>query len=142
MGMPTATVRLVGPDNRQHIQSAVGTGPVDAVYKAIDMVISRDATLSATRLLEFVVHAVTEGIDAIGEVTVRIESHAASQTMDAQSEISQPRTFGGYGADTDIVVASAKAYLSALNKVLVATGEFGPAEKTAAAVAIPAGALQ
>jgi len=59
--------------------------------------------------------------------------------MDAQMEISQPRTFGGYGADTDIVVASAKAYLSALNKVLVASGEYGPAEKEAAEIAIPAG---
>ena len=40
----------------------------------------------------------------------------------------QPRTFGGYGADTDIVVASAKAYLSALNKMLVAVGQYGPVE--------------
>jgi 2-isopropylmalate synthase len=86
--------------------------------------------------VEFVVHAVTEGIDAIGEVTVRIESASTSQTMDAQSEIAQPRTFGGYGADTDIVVASAKAYLSALNKVLVATGEYGPAEKQTAEIAL------
>jgi 2-isopropylmalate synthase len=40
----------------------------------------------------------------------------------------QPRTYGGYGADTDIVVASAKAYLSALNKMLVARGAYGPVE--------------
>jgi 2-isopropylmalate synthase len=42
----------------------------------------------------------------------------------------QPRTFGGYGADTDIVVASVKAYLSALNKMLVASGQYGLPEKT------------
>jgi 2-isopropylmalate synthase len=48
--------------------------------------------------------------------------------LDAQSELDQPRTFGGYGADTDIVVASAKAYLSALNKMLVSIGQYGPVE--------------
>ena len=51
------------------------------------------------------------------------------KSFDAQAENDQPRTYGGYGADSDIVVASAKAYLSALNKLLVASGEFGPIEK-------------
>ncbi|MBI3176724.1 MAG: 2-isopropylmalate synthase, partial [Chloroflexi bacterium] len=69
MGMPTATVRLRGPDGQMHIQAALGTGPVDAVYKAIDSIV-----LAPNTLLEFVIHAVTEGIDALGEVTVRIES--------------------------------------------------------------------
>lgn len=133
MGMPTATVRLRGPDGGMHTQSAIGTGPVDAVYKCIDQVVQAPA-----RLLEFVVHAVTEGIDAIGEVTVRIEALDGSHTMDAQSEVPQPRTFGGYGADTDIIVASAKAYLSALNKVLVATGAYGATEHQPAEVAVPA----
>jgi 2-isopropylmalate synthase len=117
MGMPTATVRLKGPDGQMHIQSSVGTGPVDAAYKAIDLVVGAPA-----RLLEFVVHAVTEGIDAIGEVTVRIKGADSGETMDAQREVSSPRTYGGYGADTDIVVASVKAYLAALNKALVAGG--------------------
>ena len=44
------------------------------------------------------------------------------RTMDAQKETEQPRTFGGHGTDTDIIVASAKAYLSAVNKLLVASG--------------------
>lgn len=121
MGMPTATVRLRGPDGQLHVHSAVGTGPVDAAYKAIDAIVKAPATL-----LEFVVHAVTEGIDAIGEVTVRIEGRDSGETLDAQSEVSQPRTFGGYAADTDIIVASVKAYLSALNKVLVLTQESAP----------------
>jgi 2-isopropylmalate synthase len=127
MGMPTATLRLRGPEGRETIQSAVGTGPIDATYKAIDNAIAEYGSKVPATLLEFVIHAVTQGIDAIGEVTVRIQGESGS-TMDAQSEISQPRTFGGYGADTDIVVASAKAYLSALNKVLVASGQYGPAE--------------
>ncbi len=124
MGMPTATVRLRDPAGEMHTFAAVGTGPVDAVYKAIDAVVAEHVTL-----LEFVVHAVTEGIDALGEVTVRIQSQNGVHSLDAQKEVDQPRTFGGYGADTDIVVASAKAYLAALNKLLVATGKFGPAEK-------------
>jgi 2-isopropylmalate synthase len=78
-----------------------------------------------------VVHAVTEGIDALGEVTVRIQADQPTPVLSAQQETEQPRTFGGYGADTDIVVASAKAYLSALNKMLVATGQYGAPEKAA-----------
>jgi 2-isopropylmalate synthase len=102
--MPTATIRLRGPDGQKHVQAAVGTGPVDAAFKAIDAVVKEPSTL-----LEFAIHAVTEGIDALGEVTVRVQSTEA-----------EPRTFGGHGADTDIIVASAKAYLSAINKLLVA----------------------
>ncbi len=64
---------------------------------------------------------------APGEVTVRIQAEGA----DPQPDPDQPRTYGGYGADTDIVVASVKAYLSALNKLLVASGQYGPPEKAA-----------
>ena len=123
MGMPTATVRLRGPDGKLQIQAAVGTGPVDATYKAIDAIVKAPSTL-----LEFAIHAVTEGIDALGEVTVRIQGTNGSHKLDAQKGIEQPRTFGGHGADTDIVVASAKAYLAALNKLLVATNHYGSAE--------------
>ncbi len=130
MGLPTATVRLFGPDGREHIFAAIGTGPVDATFKAIDAVVQAPNTL-----LEYSVHAVTEGIDAIGEVTVRIQSHAVAPTMNAQNETERARTFGGYGADTDIIVASAKAYLSALNKLLVTTGQYGPAETAATTTA-------
>jgi 2-isopropylmalate synthase len=123
MGMPTATVRLRDQEGALHVQAAVGTGPVDASFKAIDAIVQAPAMLQ-----EFVVHAVTEGIDALGEVTVRIESQDGLRTLDAQSETETQRSFGGYGADTDIVVASARAYLAALNKLLVAVGHFGPPE--------------
>jgi 2-isopropylmalate synthase len=119
MGMPTATVRLRGPDGSLHVQAAIGSGPVDATYKAIDSIIQ-----APSGLLEFVIHAVTEGIDAIGEVTVRVEDNSTHRKVGAQSDKEQLRTFGGYGADTDIIVASAKAYLAALNKMLVATGQY------------------
>jgi 2-isopropylmalate synthase len=125
MGMPTATIRLRDPDNNLHVQAAIGTGPVDATYKAINAVLQFPNSLQ-----EFVIHAVTEGIDALGEVTVRVQGENGIIT-DPQQETDQPRTFGGYGADTDIVVASAKAYLSALNKMLVASGQYGMPEKAA-----------
>jgi 2-isopropylmalate synthase len=67
---------------------------------------------------------VTEGIDALGEVTVRIKSeHDSQQLMDAQSELTYARVYGGHGADTDIIVASAKAYINAINKLIIATTE-------------------
>jgi 2-isopropylmalate synthase len=120
MGMPTATVRLRGPDGKLTTLAAVGTGPVDAAYKAIDTI-----THASNTLQEFAVRAVTEGIDALGEVTVRIQGRNGQSSLDAQKEVDQPRTFGGHGADTDIIVASVKAYLAAVNKLLVATGKYG-----------------
>lgn len=105
MGMPTATAKIGKPDGEVVIQAAVGTGPVDAVYRALDAVIQTPNTL-----LEYSVHSVTEGIDAIGEVTVRIS------TPDGK------RSFGGYGADDDVIVASTRAYLAALNRMLRAVG--------------------
>ena len=99
MGMPTATVRLRGEDGRDVTQAAVGTGPVHACFRAIDAVVDLPV-----ELLEYTVHAVTEGIDALGEVSVRVRD--ASGGLHA-----------GYGADTDVLVASAKAYLAALDRV-------------------------
>jgi 2-isopropylmalate synthase len=124
MGMPTATVRLRDPEGSFHINACVGTGPVDAAFKAISSIVCFQNSLQ-----EFVVHAVTEGIDALGEVTVRLQGEGETASVGLQPDQDQPRTFGGYGADTDIVVASAKAYLSALNKMLVASGKYGPPEK-------------
>jgi 2-isopropylmalate synthase len=123
MGLPTATVRLIGPDGSKHVHASIGTGPVDAAFKAIDAIVQEPSTL-----VEFVIHAITEGVDAQGEVTVRIAAENLPPVKDAQKESERPSTFGGYGADTDIVVASAKAYLSAINKMLVATGKYGPVE--------------
>jgi len=101
--MPTATVKLKGPDGQEHVAAAVGTGPIDATYRAIDAIIQKPNTL-----LEYNVHAITEGIDAQGEVSVRLLSRDNGS-----------RVVGGYGADTDIIVASAKAFLGALNRLLV-----------------------
>ncbi len=100
-GIPTAAVRLVGPDGETLADAALGTGPVDAVYQAINRLVG-----VSNELTEFSVKSVTEGIDAIGEVLIRIESEGI--------------TYTGRGADTDIIVASAKAYINALNRLLSA----------------------
>lgn len=123
MGMPTATVRLRSPEGSLVTHAAIGTGPVDAAYKAVDAIVQ-----AHSKLLEFSIRAVSEGIDAMGEVSVRIDGGNGGHVFDAQKELEQPRTFGGYGADTDIVVASVKAYLSAINKMLVATGRYESAQ--------------
>ncbi len=125
MGLPTATVRLCGPEGNLHVQASIGTGPVDAVYKAIDEIVRVPNTL-----LEFSINAVTEGIDAIGEVTVRLkpENGSIPRRTSPQSGRSHARSFGGYGADTDIIVASAKAYLSGLNKLIAARGHLDHAD--------------
>lgn len=117
MGLPTATVRLAGPGGALHVRAEVGSGPVDAAYKAIDAIVH-----VPVELLEFAVSGVTEGIDALGSVTVRIRGEVPASTMNAQKESVQQRSFGGFGADTDIIVASAKAYLAAINKLIGATG--------------------
>jgi 2-isopropylmalate synthase len=105
MGMPTATVKMRNAEGESVVHAAVGAGPVDASYRAIDAIVKAPNTL-----IEYSVHSVTEGIAALGEVTVRIETPEGN------------RTFGGYGADGDIIVASVKAYLAAVNRMVVALG--------------------
>jgi 2-isopropylmalate synthase len=100
-GIPTAAVSLTDPDGNVVADAALGTGPVDAVYKAINRIIGVTNTLT-----EFSVNSITEGIDAVGEVLIRIESDGIA--------------YIGRGADTDIIVASAKAYMNALNRLLAA----------------------
>ncbi|MFN8556595.1 MAG: alpha-isopropylmalate synthase regulatory domain-containing protein [Dehalococcoidia bacterium] len=88
---PTATVRLTDRDGVRHEDAAVGDGPVDAVYR-VDQPHRRGGEQAG----EYTVKSITEGIDAQGEVIIRIEGDG--------------RTYTGRGADTDIIVASAKAY--------------------------------
>jgi 2-isopropylmalate synthase len=128
MGMATATVRLVGPNDEILMKAGLGTGPVDATFSAIDQVVQVKNTL-----LEYSVNAITEGIDAIGEVTVRLQAENGDlpKKQNPQAMMPRVRTFGGHGVDTDVIVASAKAYLSALNKLLVASGRYEKPEPQA-----------
>ncbi|MBI4756996.1 MAG: 2-isopropylmalate synthase [Betaproteobacteria bacterium] len=94
---PHARVTVsAGGEERQ--AEAQGSGPVDAAFRAIDSIVA-----AGTQLLLYSVNSITTGTDAQGEVTVRLSKDG--------------RIVNGQGADTDIVVASAKAYLNALNKL-------------------------
>jgi len=104
---PSATITLVAPDGLERVNSSEGTGPVDAVCNAIDGMIDEQIDLT-----EFAVNSVTEGIDALGEVTIRVRG--------ADGNI-----YAGRGSSTDIVVASAKAYVNAINRVLAMAGDVG-----------------
>ncbi len=99
MGPQSATLTL-DIDGVQHTVQADGNGPVDATFNAIKMLVPHEAKLDL-----YQVHAVTEGTDAQAEVSVRLEEGGRMVT--------------GRGADTDTMVASARAYVSALNKLLV-----------------------
>ncbi|MHB0878912.1 MAG: alpha-isopropylmalate synthase regulatory domain-containing protein, partial [Anaerolineae bacterium] len=85
----------------------LGTGPVDAVYRAINRIVREP-----NELVEFSVQSVTEGIDAVGRVMIQIEAEVPDNGG------TRRKVYSGRGADTDILVASAKAYVSALNKLL------------------------
>ncbi|QFZ91709.2 2-isopropylmalate synthase [Synechococcus elongatus] len=95
---PTATVTLRTPEGEELTDAAIGTGPVDAIYRAINRVVN-----IPNELIEFSVKSVTAGIDAIGEVTIRLRH--------------DDRIFSGHSANTDILVASAQAYIHALNRL-------------------------
>ena len=96
--LPTATVKLRNPSGEVIVDSDHGTGPVDAIYRAINRIIGVE-----NDLIEFSVQAVTQGIDALAEVSIRIRQGNDIYT--------------GRAAHTDICVASARAYLHALNRL-------------------------
>jgi len=103
---PVATLTLSVDDEETQVQMS-GSGPVDAAYKAIEEIVQ-----SNTELELYSVNNITSGTDSQGEVNVRLEKGG--------------RMVSGQGADTDIVIASAKAYINALNKILVSVDRKHP----------------
>lgn len=141
LGMiPTATVRLIGPEGQVYIDSDTGTGPVDAIYRAINRVVQRPS-----ELIEFSINAITEGLDAVAEVTVRIREQGAPDAEGAPVDLGASTStttvltgkrvaqqiFSGYGVHTDTIVAAAQAYMAALNKMLAVRQERIKAEAVA-----------
>ncbi|KAG6533449.1 hypothetical protein ZIOFF_007318 [Zingiber officinale] len=120
LGLSTATVKLIASDGEERIACSIGTGPVDAAYKAIDSIVEVCCvapTVPAV-LKEYALNAVTEGIDAIATTRVVIsgdDSHTSTHALTGQA---MHRTFSGSGAAMDVVVSSVRAYISALNKML------------------------
>ena len=112
--IPTAVVRLRNLKTGEvFTEAGFGTGPVDAMYQGINRIVK-----VPNRLVEFRLEAITEGLDAQADVTVRIEADPPSAPEDVSSGARRRRIFTGRGLDTDIVVASAKAYIQALNRLL------------------------
>ncbi|MEN6372719.1 MAG: 2-isopropylmalate synthase [Armatimonadota bacterium] len=109
-GIPTATIRLKS-DGADILDAGIGIGSVDAVYKTIDKMVDAEYTL-----LDYVVKAVTGGTDALGEVTVKLSA--------PDGEV-----YTGRGASLDIVEASAKAYLNAINKLVYYEEKHGSSGK-------------
>ena len=103
---PVASITL-NIDGDEQRAEASGDGPVDACFKAIDKL-----TATGINLQLYSVNALTGGTDSQGEVTVRVEKDG--------------RVVNGQGADTDIVIASAKSYVNAINKVINSTGKTHP----------------
>ena len=119
--IPTATVRMRGPGEETFTESAQGTGPVDAVCQAINKIVGEPG-----ELVEFAVNAITEGINATAEVTIRVQEYGtrAAESEGGKPERGrQPRVFSGYGVNTDTVVAAGEAYVGALNKLFYARQE-------------------
>jgi 2-isopropylmalate synthase len=112
--IPSAVVKLHDKTTGlERVGQATGAGPVDAVYKAIDQVIQ-----VPNNLIEYLVQAVTESTDANGDVTVRIEVPDSRGYKETAQGRQRRRLFSGRGVDTDIIVASARAYLAALNRMI------------------------
>jgi len=134
MGMPTATVKLRCPDGETRVSVAIGTGPVDATFRAIDQLVEAPAELQ-----EYSINAVTEGIDALGEASVRVRAKSESTRIKAQFSGTHLPIFHGQAADTDVIVASAKAYLSALNRLMASLGVVKHEQPPVSVASEPAG---
>ncbi|KAL2249426.1 2-isopropylmalate synthase A [Sesamum indicum] len=113
LGLSTATVKLIDANGDEHISCSVGTGPVDAAYKAVDLIVKVPVTL-----LEYTMNAVTEGIDAIATTRVLIRGEDSITSTHALTGETINRAFSGTGAAMDIVISSVRAYVGALNKLL------------------------
>ena len=103
---PLARV-VISEDGSEKNAESRGSGQVDATFKAIESIVSSGADLQL-----FSVNAITSGTDSQGEVSVRLAKSG--------------RVVNGHGADTDIVIASAKAYLNALNKLRAGPQRLNP----------------
>eukprot|EP01037_Dinobryon_pediforme_P024130 gene24130-25820_t len=106
-GGPQKAIITMDVDGRHETREATGSGPVDATFNAIKAIVPHEA-----RLVLYQVHGVTEGTDAQAEVSVRLEDNGRIAT--------------GRGADVDTLVSSARAYVSALNKLAVRRPKTAP----------------
>lgn len=95
---PSAIIRLI-INNEEHVATGIGNGPVDAAFTAVNTILKKNVQLE-----EFLIQAMTRGSDDLGKVHIQI--------------MYKGHMYYGFGADTDIVIASVKAYLDGLNKLI------------------------
>jgi len=119
---PTATVSMVDKDGKEVNVAEIGAGPVDSIFKCIKRIIE-----TPTTLIEYQVSSVTQGTGAVGSVSVTIQRTPEMEDTKEGTKMSKlnPQTgdvsqklYTGSGSDTDILVASAKAYVNAFNKLV------------------------
>jgi 2-isopropylmalate synthase len=108
-------VKLRGPDDRELVAAAQGDGPVDAVCRAIN-----DCVGDIGELIEFAVDAAAEGINAVGGVSIRLRERGAQGDDGAPvaNDDAPKVTASGFGVHTDIIVATAEAYVAAVNGLI------------------------
>ncbi|GJJ70461.1 2-isopropylmalate synthase [Entomortierella parvispora] len=121
--MASATVELQNTTTGEDIADAATgkAGPVEAVYKAIQRLVGK-----RIRLLKFDITAVGEGVDALGQVSVKIaeDSSASSDSEDAEEQGGLSKaTYHGHGTDSDIIQAATKAYVNAINRLVANENE-------------------
>jgi 2-isopropylmalate synthase len=110
---PQSADLILSVDGVEHRKTCQGDGPVDAAFNAVKALVPHQA-----RLKLYQVHAVTDGTDAQATVSVRLEEGGKIVT--------------GQAADTDTIVASVRAYVNAINKLLVRRAKTAPADLSAA----------
>jgi 2-isopropylmalate synthase len=117
--VPTATVTLRDDeDGVETTDACIGTGPVDAAFQAVNRLCglygAGQGNAETVKLMDYTVSSVTAGIDALGEVTVRLQDPKTG------------RIFQGRSANTDVVVSSTEAYVNALNRLLAQRQDLTP----------------
>lgn len=113
---PTATVSMEDKHGKKVNVAEIGSGPIDAVFKCIKKIVE-----TPTSLIEYSVNSVTQGTTAVGSVTVRIKpGERNEEKVNPQTGGVRDKLYSGSGSATDIIVASAEAYVNAFNKMMQA----------------------
>ncbi|MCF6093002.1 2-isopropylmalate synthase [Microaerobacter geothermalis] len=120
LSVPTATVKVSYLGREAKEEAATGNGSVDSIYKAIER-----ATQESVELLDYKIASVTDGTDALGEVYVRLRQNGI--------------TVQGRGVSTDVLEASAKAYIDAINKIVARRGDIKDELEITGNISISAG---
>ncbi|XP_057851324.2 2-isopropylmalate synthase B isoform X5 [Cryptomeria japonica] len=112
LGLSTASIKLIGPDGKEHCACGSGAGPIGAAYRAIDNIVKVPMTL-----LEYSIRSTGKGVDASACTKVLIRGEKGHSSTHALTEATSHRTFSGTGTGSDVVISSVNAYLRALNKM-------------------------